>query len=326
MNSNGHLGDNERIEGPNFVGTRPDVEDNLAIRRHAKPVLLFSRYRQLKPNLGLIEPTRLANRCMISVELRRRGTTDMFKDGVHIRRPAIRPGALGLFDLRASWAADVKDPFDNLNLFLPTSAFDEFAAEQGSIFENLNYQVEADVHDEVMLHLALALLPALASPHQANTLFLDHMLLAIRDHVAQSYWIFSRKILTQLRGLNAQQKRRVTEYLEAYFHTDITMAEIAASINMSVSAFGPAFKQSMGRAPHQWLMHRRVERAKELLRISVQRVSDIASTCGFADQSHLTRVFSRSVGLTPLAWRRIYRDWTISFAGVLRRRRRAVLV
>jgi hypothetical protein len=42
VNSNGDFGDNARIEGPNFVGTRPDVEDNLAIRRHAKPALLFS--------------------------------------------------------------------------------------------------------------------------------------------------------------------------------------------------------------------------------------------------------------------------------------------
>jgi AraC-like DNA-binding protein len=244
---------------------------------------------------------------MVSVELHARGPTDLFRDGVHLRRPVVRPGSLGIFDLRASWAADVQDPFDNVNLFIPTTALDEFAAEQGMTFSGLNYRIEAGTQDEVMLHLAQALLPALIKPHEANTLFLDHMLLAFRDHIAHTYGAFSRSVLKGGHGLNAQQTKRVLEYLEAYFHTDISMANIAAAINVSVSSLGPAFKRSLGRAPHQWLMHRRVERAKELLREGNRRMSEIAVACGFADQSHLTRVFGRFVGLTPLAWRRIHR-------------------
>jgi len=301
-------GEEEPLEVPGFVSARPDLEESVAIRRHTKPALLFSRYLQLEPHLGIIEPTPLANRLMVSVELHARGSTDMFRDGIHVRRPAIRPGDLGIFDLRASWAADVQDPFDNVNLFLPTTAFDEFAAEQGSVFKELNYQVEDGVHDEVMLHLMQAILPALAKPHEANTLFLDHMYLAIRDHIAHTYGVFSKGLLKQAHGLNVQQKRRALEYLEAHFATDISMADIARATNMSVSTFGPAFKQSLGRAPHQWLMHRRVEQAKQLLRKGNQRASDIALACGFADQSHLTRVFARYVGLTPLTWRRIYRE------------------
>jgi AraC family transcriptional regulator len=299
--------DEVRTERPDFVGTRPDLEDSVAIRRPAKPALLFSRYRQLEPHLGIIEPTPLANRLMVSVELQPRGSTDMFRDGVHLRRPVVRPGSLGLFDLRASWAADVHDPFDNVNLFLPTTAIDEFAAEQGMTCSGLNYRVEAGVQDEVVLHLARALLPALTKPHEANTLFLDHMMLAFRDHIAQTYGAFSRRLLRRGHGLNAQQTKRVLDYLEAYFQTDISMADIAAAINVSVSSLGPAFKQSLGRAPHQWLMHRRVERAKELLREGNRRMSEVALSCGFADQSHLTRVFGRFVGLTPLVWRRIHR-------------------
>jgi AraC-like DNA-binding protein len=294
-------------ERPGFVGTRPDLENSVAIRRPARPALLFSRYRQLEPHLGIIEPTPLANRLMVSVELNARGPTDMFRDGVHLLRPVVRPGSLGLFDLRASWAADVQDPFDNVNLFLPATALDEFAAEQGMTLRGLKYRVEAGTQDEVMLHLAHAILPALTKPHEANTLFLDHMLLAFRDHIAQTYGAFSRRLLSREHGLNAHQKKRVLEYLEGYFHTDISMADIAAATNMSVSSLGPAFKQSLGRAPHQWLMHRRVERAKELLRDGNRRMSEIALACGFADQSHLTRVFGRFVGLTPLAWRRIHR-------------------
>jgi AraC-like DNA-binding protein len=60
----------------------------------------------------------------------------------------------------------------------------------------------------------------------------------------------------------------------------------------------------MGVAPHNWLLMRRVEVAKEKLRNTDLSLSDVALACGFADQSHLTRVFTGAVGVSPGAWRR----------------------
>jgi AraC family transcriptional regulator len=59
-----------------------------------------------------------------------------------------------------------------------------------------------------------------------------------------------------------------------------------------------------GVAPHNWLLARRVEVAKERLRDDRLSLLDVALACGFADQSHLTRVFTRVVGVSPGAWRR----------------------
>jgi AraC family transcriptional regulator len=53
-------------------------------------------------------------------------------------------------------------------------------------------------------------------------------------------------------------------------------------------------------------MHR-VKRAKDLLRGTKRPIADIAVACGFADQSHLTRVFSKAFGISPGAWRRQWR-------------------
>ena len=61
-------------------------------------------------------------------------------------------------------------------------------------------------------------------------------------------------------------------------------------------------------APHQWLQHRRLERAKQALEKSSASLSAIAVDCGFADQSHFTRTFSRAVGVSPGAWRRAKRE------------------
>lgn len=57
--------------------------------------------------------------------------------------------------------------------------------------------------------------------------------------------------------------------------------------------------------PHRWLTMRRIEVAKGLLLRNQLGMAEIALASGFADQSHLTRVFGRLVGNTPRAWQRI---------------------
>jgi AraC-like DNA-binding protein len=70
---------------------------------------------------------------------------------------------------------------------------------------------------------------------------------------------------------------------------------------LSASYFTRAFRQSLGTAPHQWLLRLRVERAKEQLLNSDASLADIAVGCGFADQSHFTRVFAKQIGVGPRA-------------------------
>ena len=64
----------------------------------------------------------------------------------------------------------------------------------------------------------------------------------------------------------------------------------------------------MGKTPHQFLTQQRVEKAQDLLAFSTLTISEIAAACGFADQSHFTRVFSRAVGIAPGIWRRSRRS------------------
>jgi transcriptional regulator GlxA family with amidase domain len=85
---------------------------------------------------------------------------------------------------------------------------------------------------------------------------------------------------------------------------DIPVAALARSCGLSRSYFIRAFKRSMGLPPHHWVMHRRIERAREMLVRTNESIAEIAINCGFADQSHLTRVFHNVVGESPAAWRR----------------------
>jgi transcriptional regulator GlxA family with amidase domain len=85
---------------------------------------------------------------------------------------------------------------------------------------------------------------------------------------------------------------------------DVDAASLAELCGLSVDQFNKAFKAATGIPPHRWLLRERVGRARELLVRSDLSISDIAACCGFADQSHLTRVFKNHIGASPGAWRR----------------------
>jgi AraC family transcriptional regulator len=80
--------------------------------------------------------------------------------------------------------------------------------------------------------------------------------------------------------------------------------ELASLCGLSRSYFTRAFRISMGAPPHRWLVRQRLRRAGELLERTDEEISAIALSCGFADQSHLTRMFHAATGLSPAAWRR----------------------
>ena len=132
----------ERFELPGFVSeNRPEFEKVRSISSRSERPLFFARYRHDKPNLGLLEQSPLADQVIVSVELRPFRPINVFCDGHHQRKPASEAGALALYDMRRSWCADIRDPFDTLQVFLPINSFRDFAAERSSRFLDFRYDL-----------------------------------------------------------------------------------------------------------------------------------------------------------------------------------------
>jgi len=100
------------------------------------------------------------------------------------------------------------------------------------------------------------------------------------------------------------QVRRVSAHIEANLDSTIRNSELAAVARLSVFHFTVAFRGSMGDSPQQYIIRRRMERAQGLMLTTDASLSDIAATCGLADQAHFTRLFRKFVGESPGAWRR----------------------
>jgi AraC-type DNA-binding domain-containing proteins len=105
-------------------------------------------------------------------------------------------------------------------------------------------------------------------------------------------------------GLANWQERRALAFMEQRLDQSFPVSDVADACGLSVNHFSRAFRRSLGKPPHRWLLERRIARARELLQSTGLSLADIALACGFAEQSHFTRVFTRLVGLPPGAWRR----------------------
>jgi AraC family transcriptional regulator len=93
------------------------------------------------------------------------------------------------------------------------------------------------------------------------------------------------------------------ELVHAELEGDLSLEELADAAGLSITHFSQMFRESTGHSPHQFVLHRRVERSKELLRAAEMRVLDVAVACGFKSQQHFARVFRRVCGASPTEYR-----------------------
>jgi AraC-like DNA-binding protein len=158
--------------------------------------------------------------------------------------------------------------------------------------------------DETLSHLAWAMLLALDRPESANRFFIDHIVLALNTHFATAYGGMQSSSRIACGGLAPWQELRSKELMTSRIASPISLKEVANACRLSSSHFARAFRKTTGESPHRWLIKRRVETAKDMLVSTESTLCEIAIACGFADQSHLSRVFANIVGTTPGSWRR----------------------
>lgn len=106
-------------------------------------------------------------------------------------------------------------------------------------------------------------------------------------------------------GLTRNNTRRVIEYVEANLGRAVTLRELADVAELSTHHFVRMFKRSLGLTPYQYLIERRVDRAKALLRSKPVSLAQVGLSTGFGSQSHFTSTFHRVVGATPAEFQKL---------------------
>lgn len=277
----------------------------ITVRTLRKSQLAVTEIVNDDPDLGKTLPIPPEDAFLIHLMMRDCLAHDIYVDNKSVSADPFPTGITALYDLTRDPIYEMHCPTACLSFYLPRTALEEIADDVGERrVLSLEFRHGRAYDDPVMRSLSEALLPALASPDQINTLFVDHIGLAFRAHIARAYGRMQSMRPRARGGLAPWQERRAKEILSNDMSGDLPLAQVARECGLSASHFTRAFRQSLGIAPHQWLLKVRVDRAKEQLLDSDASLAAIAVDCGFADQSHFTRVFTKHAGVSPGQWRR----------------------
>ena len=158
--------------------------------------------------------------------------------------------------------------------------------------------------DPLIYQIGLDLKTELETDGVDSRLYAESMATALSIHLLRRYSARKQEIKEFRGGLPQYKLMEVISYINAHLDQDITLAELAALIQMSTHYFASLFKQSTGLAPPQYITKCRIDKAKQLLAIRQLAIAEICQQVGFQSQSHFTKVFRKYTTTTP----KLYRD------------------
>jgi AraC family transcriptional regulator len=106
--------------------------------------------------------------------------------------------------------------------------------------------------------------------------------------------------------MTPRRLRRVDDLIEARLDKRMTVQSLADELGLSGGFFCRAFHAAVGKAPHDYIIDRRVSRARALLLHEALGLSAIAQACGFSSHAHMTATFRKRLGATPSELRRVF--------------------
>ncbi|WP_051470181.1 AraC family transcriptional regulator [Fischerella sp. PCC 9605] len=224
-------------------------------------------------------------------------------DGQHETVDSV-PGDLAIYPAYASqqFRWDKEAEFFNLflePLFLVQVGYDVFGSDRLELIPHLT-----TLFDPLIQQIGFALKTSLEIDGNNSNLYADSLAHALVVHLLSRYSTHSRHIKPIKGGFTQQQWRQIANFIDANLDKNISLTELAAIVQLSPYHFAHLFKKSTNTSPHQYLVRRRIERAKQLLVMGNLSLATIAQMVGFASQGHFTYHFKRFVGVTPKVFSR----------------------
>jgi AraC family transcriptional regulator len=159
------------------------------------------------------------------------------------------------------------------------------------------------IDDPVIGRLCALARHELSAGGPAGRLYVEGLATSLAVHLLRHYLLRDASPRHK-GGLSQWRMQRVIDYIEAHLGDELGLVELAAIAGLSPHHFGAAFKTSVGKSPHQFVVEKRVRRALDLLGEEGLSIAAIARVTGFSSPSHLITNFRRVIGMTPGRFRR----------------------
>lgn len=199
--------------------------------------------------------------------------------------------------ISASWDKTL----DNMGFFLEPDFVIRTAVEN-HFLPNFEFVEVQRKNDDLIRNIGLTLLSEADSETPSGRLFSDSLIQTLTLHLLSNY--STAKPVPQTNGgLSGYRLRRVQEFINENLENDLTLAEIAAVADLSQYHFARAFRKTVGQTTQQYVLQRRIEKAKDLLADGDLPIVEVSLRTGFKNQSHFTTLFRKFTTLTPKSWR-----------------------
>jgi AraC-like DNA-binding protein len=203
-----------------------------------------------------------------------------------------------LFDLSDLPMVEVEGRYDMLRVYLPRRRMISVAESMARRSDVKLRLPKSGFDDYIITNLLNIINFAFDNPEQSSQLLVDEISVLLMSHLIQNYSDVSTIEHTR-GGLASWQERIAKEILFARICDPPTADELGQACGVSARHFIRAFRKSIGRTPHQWLMQERALKAKDLLEHSDRTLAEISAICGYANLSHFCRAFLTCFGQSP---------------------------
>ena len=162
-------------------------------------------------------------------------------------------------------------------------------------------------NDSTILHLAQLLKAEVIKGDVAQEIYIESLRNLLAVHLVRHYTSIGRsqpqKLTKSNYSLTHAQIKQLKDFIETNLQQKLSIVQLAAIVHLSPFHFARAFKQATGFSPHNYIIQRRLERAKNLLTLTQLSIQEIGMQVGYRNQSHFTVQFRKHIGTTPAAYR-----------------------
>jgi len=203
----------------------------------------------------------------------------------------------------STWHLEHQGEVRHLHLYLSPRLIQKIATEVGLNPDSVQFIDAFGITDPQIETIALSFLSELRFGGLGGKVYAESLANLLVVHLLRHHSSVKLPSLPRHVGLPRMILKQVIDYIEEHLAEDLSLSDLAAVANLSPYHFARLFKMSTGLAPHQYVIHRRIERAKLLLSTTNWSLTTIAHAVGCASESHLALHFKRLTGLPPKQYR-----------------------
>lgn len=215
----------------------------------------------------------------------------------------LRPSGRAPYELR--WWAGSPAPMRTMHLQVqPAVVLRSVAALQRGDPAGYAPIERVGLRDPLLAHLCATLAAMLTHATPTEAVAAQTVVQLVLAHIFRHQNIRGASAARPQR-LSAPQLQRVIDYIQSNLAQPLSLEGLATQAGYSPYHFARLFREATGESPYQFVLRQRVEQAQHLLRAGRLPLLDVALACGFASQSHMTRLFRQQLGVTPGAYQRL---------------------